>query len=104
MRISLVILTLNEVVGLKSLWSQIPFDSVDEVFCVDGGSTDGTLEFLRTNGIPIYPQTVRGRGEAFRVAFEKATGEAIIFFSPDGNENPADIPLFRPLLEKGNAL
>jgi len=25
-----------------------------------------------------------------------------LFFSPDGNENPADIPKFKPLLEQGN--
>lgn len=101
MKISLVILTYNEIVGLKELYDKIPFAAVDETFAVDGGSKDGTIEFFREKGLPVHVQTVRGRGEAFRLAFEKATGDALIFFSPDGNEDPNDIPRFRPLLEKG---
>lgn len=101
MKISLVILTLNEIVGLRALFERIPRSSVDEVLAIDGGSTDGTVEFLQENGIQVYPQDKRGRGEAFRVAFSKASGDALLFFSPDGNENPADILKFRPLVEQG---
>lgn len=102
MKISLVLLTYNEIVGLKALWNQIPFDQVDEVFAVDGGSTDGTLEFFKEKNLKVYGQEIKGRGEAFRIAFRKASGDALLFFSPDGNENPADIPKFKPLLEQGN--
>lgn len=102
MKISLVILTLNEIVGLQSIFERIPLNAVDEILAVDGGSTDGTIEFLRSKNVPVYFQDVKGRGEAFRVAFRKATGDALILFSPDGNEDPADIPKFKPLLEQGN--
>ncbi len=102
MKISLVILVYNEIVGLRQVLSQIPKDSVYEIFAVDGGSKDGSVEFLEAAGIPVYTQTVRGRGEAFRIAFQKAKGDALIFFSPDGNENPQDIPKFSPLLDAGN--
>ena len=101
MKVSLVILTYNEIVGLKALFDQIPQSAVHEVFAVDGGSTDGTLEFLKGKGITVYGQEIKGRGEAFRVAFRKATGDALLFFSPDGNEDPKDIPRFQPLLEQG---
>jgi glycosyltransferase involved in cell wall biosynthesis len=101
MKIALVFLTLNEITGLKELFDKIPLKSVDEVFAVDGGSTDGTIEFFKEKNIPVYFQDVKGRGEAFRVAFKKATA-ALIFFSPDGNEDPADIPKFKPLLSEGN--
>ena len=47
MKISLVFLTLNEIVGLKTLFDKIPLNTVDEVFAVDGGSTDGTIEFFK---------------------------------------------------------
>ncbi len=97
-KISLVILTLNEITGLKRLFHLIPKHDIDEVFAIDGGSTDGTVEFLKRENIPVYPQSVLGRGEAFHEAFRRSTGDAIIFFSPDGNENPEDIPKFIPFL------
>lgn len=102
MKISLVILTYNEIVGLRTIFDQIPLSEVDEVFAVDGGSGDGTIEFLRDRKIPVLIQEIKGRGEAFRLAFEHAAGDALIFFSPDGNENPRDIPRFKSLVEAGN--
>ena len=102
MKISLVILTLNEIIGLRKNFIKIPLDVVDEVFAIDGGSTDGSLEFYTENGIPYYVQDKKGRGEAFRLAFEKAKGDALIFFSPDGNEDPNNIPDFKIFLENGS--
>lgn len=101
MKISLVLLTLDELPGLEALFEKIPFDAVDEAFAVDGGSTDGTLDFYRDHGFTVLSQQSKGRGEAFRMAFEHASGDALLFFSPDGNEDPADIPKFRIFLEGG---
>lgn len=101
MNISLVFLTYNEIIGLKEIYPNVPFSEVDEVFAVDGGSTDGTIEFLKEKNIPVYFQSTKGRGEAFRVAFQKASGDTLILFSPDGNEDPHDIPKFRFYLEAG---
>ena len=36
------------------------------------------------------------------MAFASTNSDALIFFSPDGNEDPKDIFKFRPLLEAGN--
>ena len=102
MRVTLVILTRNEIVGLRAQWDRIPFAAVDEAFAIDGGSTDGTLDFYREKNFRVIDEQSAGRGEAFRIAFKRATGDALIFFSPDGNEDPADIPRFRPLLEAGH--
>jgi len=79
MNLSLVILTYNEIVGLTELFDKIPLDSVDEVFVVDGGSTDGTIEFFNEKDVTVYKQQIKGRGEAFRLAFQKAKGDAILF-------------------------
>lgn len=101
---SLIILTRNEIEGLKSQIRKIPFESVDECFAVDYKSTDGTREFFNKNSIEIVNQNKPGRGRAFKLGMDRAKGKYLIFFSPDGNENPADIPKLVSLLKKGNDL
>lgn len=101
MTLALVLLTKNEIHGLSALLDRIPFSAVDEAFAVDGGSTDGTLDFYRARNFPVLEQRSAGRGEAFRLAFAHAKADALLFFSPDGNEDPDDIPKFRALLDKG---
>jgi glycosyltransferase involved in cell wall biosynthesis len=101
MKSSLIILTLNEIEGVRNLHDKIPFDAVDECFVVDGGSIDGTTEFFMERGIRVVPQAIKGRGEAFRIAVKEAEGDHLVFFSPDGNEDPDDIPRLLELLTKG---
>jgi glycosyltransferase involved in cell wall biosynthesis len=103
MRIGLVILNRNEEDALPEILPQIPHDQVEIVFCVDGNSTDASLDILAAHSIEVVGQRSPGRGEAFRIAFERARTEvdALIFFSPDGNEDPTDIPRFREPLEIG---
>ena len=101
MKSSLIILTLNEIEGVRTLYDRIPFDAVDECFVVDGGSIDGTVEFFRERGIKVVSQEIKGRGEAFRIAVKRAEGDHLIFFSPDGNEDPGDIPKLLELLAMG---
>lgn len=100
-RTTLVILTRNEIEGLKSIIRKIPFEAVDEYFAVDYKSTDGTVEFFKKHHVPVVHQKNPGRGNAFKIAVKKAKGEIIVFFSPDGNENPADIPKLIKLLRDG---
>lgn len=92
MRNSLVLLTYNEIDGVRAVVPRIPAGAADEIVAIDFASTDGTREWLAGQGIRVIPQVTRGRGEAFRLAFESCRGERLLFFSPDGNEDPADIP------------
>jgi len=101
MKSTLAILTLNEIEGVKAIYNKIPLAEIDEALVVDGGSTDGTIEFFKKNGIKVIVQEVRGRGEAFRIVRREAKGDYLIFFSPDGNENPNDIPKLISKLEEG---
>lgn len=98
---TLVILTLNEIEGVRHVYASLPLQCAGETLVIDGGSTDGTIEFFTDRGLPVLVQEVRGRGEAFRLAGERAAGEALVFFSPDGNEDPADIPRLFDLLDQG---
>ncbi len=101
---SLIILTRNEISGLKTVLSRIPFHTVSEVFAVDYQSTDGTIDFFRSHNIKVIHQKKPGRGHAFQLAAKHAKGRYLIFFSPDGNEDPADIPKLIDLLKNGNDL
>lgn len=101
---AIVLLTLNEVQGLNALWDRIPRARFRELVAVDGGSKDGTREFLAARGVPILDQTIPGRGVAFRVAAEACHAERLIFYSPDGNEDPDDIERLDDLLIGGARL
>lgn len=99
---TLVLLTRNEIEGITALYDKIPFDQFDESFAVDPGSTDGTLEFFKEKGVRVVMQEKKGRGEAFRVAVKNARNDILVFFSPDGNENPKDSVKLVECIEQGN--
>ncbi len=98
--ISLVLLCFNEIEGTRHLIDKIPMKTVSECFAVDGGSTDGTREFLKKKRVMVVDQKSKGRGEAFRIAFKKAKYNNLVFFSLDGNEDPRDIAKFAEYFEK----
>ena len=98
---TLVLLVLNEIDGLRLTWDELPLDRFARTVAVDGGSTDGTREFLEARGIPILDQPIAGRGVAFRVAAEAVDTDRLVFYSPDGNEDPADIERLDDLLLGG---
>jgi glycosyltransferase involved in cell wall biosynthesis len=89
---TVVVLTLNEIDGVTDVIPKLPMHAIDELLVVDGGSTDGTLEFFASRGVRVIRQERRGRGEAFRLAAQHARHDFLVFFSPDGNEDPGDIP------------
>lgn len=96
MKVSLVLLTLNEIEGMKATMPKIKNEWYDELLIIDGGSTDGSVEYARKHGYEVV-QTEKGLGPAFHGAMTHATGDIIILFSPDGNSIPERIP---PLIEK----
>ena len=101
---TLVLLTLNEIEGLRQCWDELPLDRFAMTVAVDGGSTDGTREFLAARGIPVLDQGIPGRGVAFRVAAEAVDTDRLVFYSPDGNEDAADIERLDDLLLGGARL
>ncbi len=97
MKVSVVIFTLNEIEGMRVIMPRIKKEWYDGMVIVDGGSTDGTIEYATEHNYFIFVQKDKGAGAAFLEAMEKVTGDIVITLSPDGNSIPEKIP---DLLEK----
>ncbi|MCA9408587.1 MAG: glycosyltransferase family 2 protein [Candidatus Omnitrophica bacterium] len=100
-KVTLIIFTWNEIDGMKVIMPQIKKEWYDQLIIVDGGSTDGTIEYAQANGYDIFVQKERGAGAAFLESFEKAEGDIIVIFSPDGNSVPEKIPELVAKIKQG---
>jgi len=89
---SLIIFTRNEIEGLRTVFPKIPLGIFDETIAIDAQSTDGSVEYLQTRGIKVILQRKLGRGNAMIQGVEQTSGDAAVFLSSDGNEDPSDIP------------
>lgn len=103
MKITLLVCTLNEIEGMKAVMPRVDRGWVDEILVVDGGSTDGTVEWARENGYRVYLQRRRGLRNAYLEALDQIAGDVFIPFSPDGNSVPEVIPLLAARVREGCA-
>jgi len=95
MKFALLIFTLNEIDGMRVIMPQIKKHWVDEILIVDGGSTDGTIEYALENNYRIYKQKQVGFRHAYEEVLQQTDCDYIIAFSPDGNSIPECIPRLR---------
>ena len=101
MKTTLLVLTLNEIDGMRSIMARIARDWCDQIIIVDGGSTDGTIEWARANGYEVHVQSRKGIRFAYFEVFPKIVGDIVISFSPDGNCPAEAIPLLRQKMAEG---
>ncbi len=85
-------MTLNEIDGMKAIMPLVKNEWCDQIIVVDGGSTDGTIEWAREQGYEVYVQKQRGFRHAYTEVMPLVSGNVIITFSPDGNSIPGLIP------------
>ncbi|KPK42684.1 MAG: histidinol phosphate phosphatase [Omnitrophica WOR_2 bacterium SM23_29] len=74
---------------------------VDQIIIVDGGSTDGTVEYAKENGYFVFVQKEKGIRNAYTEALEYVNADIIITFSPDGNCIPEAIPILVDKMREG---
>lgn len=99
--VSLCLLTWNEVYGCRQVVPNLPRELFCEIFAVDGGSTDGTIEYLRSQGIRVVPQRVRSYNSAYIEATDHYSGDAIVFYHPKGTVDAESLPLLVEALSNG---
>jgi len=101
MKVSLCLLVWNELGGCKIDIPHLPREEFHEIYAVDGGSTDGTIEYLKFQGIPVYQQPKRGLNNGYLHAQKMATGDAVVVFFPKGTTPPKDLTKFKEYFKKG---
>ena len=101
MTVALCLLTWNEIDSVRHDVPKINLKKFDQVFCIDGGSTDGTVGFLEENGIEVICQKKRGINAACIEAVEHCECDAFVFYHPKGTIPVSDIYKFRKYYEKG---
>jgi glycosyltransferase involved in cell wall biosynthesis len=99
--VTLLVPTLDEIDGMRKIMPQIQRDWCDQILVVDGGSTDGTQEYARSQGYEVIVQRKRGIRHAYLDAFPHVRGEIVVTFSPDGNSIPQLIPDLVQKVEAG---
>ena len=101
MSTAIIILTLDEIDGVRAIIPKLNKDWAEEIIFVDGGSKDGTVEEAKKLGFKVIHQNNKGEGNACRIGVEKTNSYHIMFFSPDGNDEPEAIPGLIKKIEGG---
>ena len=92
MYVIVFVLTLDEIDAVKIIMPQVKKEWADKIIFVDGGSKDGTVEKAEELGFEVIHQKNKGEGNACRVGTNATSSDFVMFFSPDGNDVPEDIP------------
>lgn len=101
MKVTLLVMTMNEIDGMKAIMPKIDPSWYDQLIVLDGGSTDGTVEWAREQGYFAYVQRQTGLRQGYLEVLPLVEGEIIITFSPDGNSLPEAIPALAHKMREG---
>lgn len=109
--VSVIVAARNEAGNISALVERLPQMSTrQELIFVEGGSRDNTWEEIqrvvtqtRRPGLEIsaHRQTGKGKGDAVRLGFEKATGDILIILDADLSVPPEELPRFIELMTSG---
>ncbi len=103
--VSVIVAARNEVGNIKNLIHRLPILSPNqELIFIEGGSQDQTWEIIQEAindnqeklryPILAFKQTGKGKGDAVRLGFSKASGEILIILDADLSVPPEELPKF----------
>ena len=101
MKTTLLVVAMNEIEGMKTIMPQVQSDWCDQILLLDGGSTDGTIEYAKKMGYDVYVQQKKGLHYAYQEVWPLIKGDWVITFSPDGNSPPEYIPKLIAKMQEG---
>ena len=101
LQVTIIVLTMNEIEGMKWFMPRLKKEWYDELIIMDGSSIDGTVEYCKEHGYPIFTQSGRGLTNAYDEAFRRSTKDIIVTITPDGNSIPELIPQLVEKIREG---
>jgi SAM-dependent methyltransferase len=109
-RVSVIIPARNEAGNIQTAFERIPeMGSGVEIVFVEGGSSDETyatiqacIEKFPQRQASLYQQTGRGKGDAVRLGFSKASGDILMILDADLTVAPEDLPRFYAAIMEGH--
>ena len=99
--VTLLIPTLNEIDGMREIMPRVDAAWIDQILILDGGSTDGTIEYARARGYQVHVQRQPGIRFGYREVLPLIDSDVILTFSPDGNSIPELIPRLIDKMNEG---
>ncbi len=104
MRVSLCLLTKDELAGCCHDVPLIDRSLFEEIYAVDGSSQDGTVAYLQSQGIAVHTQPRKSLNAAVIHAFDQCRADAVVLFHPKGSIHPDTLKQFRPFFDQGYQL
>jgi len=98
MRISVIIPVLNEEKSVAATLAELQRLKPDELFLVDGGSSDATREVCQRFGVALY-RSRAGRAAQMNVGAQRSTGDVLLFLHADTRLPPSAFNDIRAALE-----
>jgi|TARA_B100001964_G_C14042999_1_gene513491 glycosyltransferase involved in cell wall biosynthesis len=101
LKVSILILSLNEIEGMRVVLPRLKKEWLYERVVIDGGSTDGSIEYARSLDFTVVSQKGKGILAGLKEGFDATTGDAVILYTPDNNMIPEKIPEMIAKMEEG---
>jgi SAM-dependent methyltransferase len=110
--VSVIVPTRNEAGNIQAAIDRTPvMGDATELIFVEGGSSDSSWEKIQAaiaqyHGplkLSAYQQTGKGKGDAVRLGFSKASGDLLMILDGDLTVPPEDLPVFHEVAARGQA-
>lgn len=89
----LVIFTKNEEKTIGEIIDEAcNYINKENIFIIDGHSTDATAAIARKKGVKLFYDTKKGKGSAVQLALDSVAKDILIFMDSDGSHRLEEIP------------
>lgn len=111
LKVSVIVAARNEEGNIEDIFNTTPkIGANTELIFVEGNSTDNTYKKIEETmkkypdkDVKLFKQTGKGKGDAVRLGFEKATGDVLMILDADLTVSPDELYKFYDLISNHKA-